>query len=70
MEIGTLIYFLITLCAAIYMLGIGYKFLPDPGKKGSDKNKAYIDKYRGFIKFGGICMALHGLFLVLITLLD
>ncbi len=38
----------------LYLLGIGYRFLPDPGKKGSYKNEEHFNKYRKTFKAGGV----------------
>jgi hypothetical protein len=50
----TTVYWIATLVAGIYMLGIGFQFLPDPGKKGSEKNRDHFDKYRSVFKVSGI----------------
>lgn len=42
------------LFSGLYMLGIGYKYIPDPGKRDSIKNKEHFDKYRKLFKTGGI----------------
>ena len=41
------------------MLGIGYEFLPDPGKKDSIKNKEHFDKHRKLFKRGGILSVIY-----------
>ncbi len=43
--------------AGLYMLGIGYRFFPDPGKKGSVKNEEHFNKYRKLFKVGGVLSA-------------
>ena len=42
------------LIAGIYLAGVGYKLIPDPGKKGSLKNKEHFDKSRTIFKYAGI----------------
>ena len=40
--------------AGLYMLGLGYKLIPDPGKKDSKENESHFNKNRKIFKFGGI----------------
>ena len=42
------------LIAGIYLSCVGFKLIPDPGKKGSLKNKEHFDKYRTIFKYSGI----------------
>lgn len=51
MNTGQIISFGINLIAGLYVTGLGFKFLPDPGKKSS---KIYLDKYRILLKIGGL----------------
>lgn len=59
MSIGFIGFILIQLAAFIYMLGIGYQFFPDPGKRDSAANKAHFDKFRKLFKVGGIAGILY-----------
>ncbi|MES9901273.1 MAG: hypothetical protein ABW168_01160 [Sedimenticola sp.] len=55
MNNGEIIYWVVEIIAGIYMLGIGFRFLPDPGKNDSKKNEEHFNKFRGVFKIGGIC---------------
>ncbi len=59
---GEIIYWLLEIIIGTYMLGIGFKFFPDPGKKGSEKNEAHFNKYRNIFKIGGIFLLVYALF--------
>ena len=45
--------------AGFYMLGIGYRFLPNPGKKGSFKNEEHLNRHRKLFKVGGVLAVLY-----------
>ena len=59
MNNGEIIYWLIELFVGIYILGIGYKYFPDPVKKSSIKNKTHFDKFRGMFKIIGILILIY-----------
>ena len=43
MNEGEILFWLVELAAGIYMIGIGFKFIPDPGKKDSAKNEEHLN---------------------------
>ena len=69
MDPGSLLSTVIELGIFIYMLGIGYQFLPDPGVSGSAANKEYFDKYRKLFKIGGVAGIIYVVFSVILKLL-
>jgi hypothetical protein len=54
MTIAATVYWISVFVAGVYMLGVGYQFLPDPGKKDSESNRVHFDQYRSIFKSGGI----------------
>jgi hypothetical protein len=69
MSILTIAYWCSVSIAGLYMLGIGYELIPDPGKKGSLKNKEHFDKYRKLFKRGGIATVIYLVLSLVSTLL-
>ena len=59
MNEGEILFWLVELAAGIYMIGIGFKFIPDPGKKDSAKNEEHLNKFRSIFKIGGILIVAH-----------
>ncbi|MCP4491658.1 MAG: hypothetical protein GY820_30785 [Gammaproteobacteria bacterium] len=64
-----IIHIVVVFIAGLYMLGIGYSFLPNPGKKGSVKNEEHFNKHRKLFKVGGVLSmvyaALQSIYIVL-----
>lgn len=64
------LYWLVQLAVGAYMLGVGYKLIPDPGKKNSEKNKVYFNKYRGMLRIGGIVILAYVVLSILSIILE
>jgi len=59
MQSGDILYWLVEIAIGLYMVGVGFKIIPDPGKKDSKKNTDFFERFRNFIKFFGICILIY-----------
>ncbi|MBL6985375.1 MAG: hypothetical protein ISR74_07305 [Candidatus Thioglobus sp.] len=56
---GNILIIILVFLVGLYMLGLGFKLLPYPGKSGFEKNENHFDKNQKIFKYGGVLAVIY-----------